>query len=97
MPQIIIKIVMTIVTGTEYRANMSKYFQRAREGERIIVSSHGTYMELKPIPADDQEVREFVKASAVRPAERKEKKTFDSQEYTTLKSHEDIDSWFNSL
>ena len=88
---------MTIVTGSEYRANMTKYFQRAREGERIIVSSRGSYMELKPISADDKELREYVKASAFRQVERKEKKTFDPKEYTTLKSHEDIDSWFNSL
>ena len=41
---------MTIITGTEYKANQGKYIKRAQEGERVIISSHGSYVELKPVP-----------------------------------------------
>lgn len=88
---------MTIVTGTEYRANQSKYVQRVQEGERVIISSHGTYVELKPVSEGDEEVRETIKAFSLLNFGKRARKTFDNKEYTTLKTHEDIDSWFASL
>ena len=53
---------MTIITGTEYKANQGKYIKRANEGERVIISSHGGYVELKPVPETDKDVREHINA-----------------------------------
>ena len=53
---------MTIITGTEYKANQGKYIKRANEGERVIISSHGGYVELKPVPETDGDVREHINA-----------------------------------
>ena len=47
---------MTIITGTEYKANQGKYIKRAQERERVIISSHGSYVELKPVPETDKDV-----------------------------------------
>ena len=49
---------MTIITGTEYKANQGKYIKRAQEGERVIISSRGSYVELKPVPDTDKDVVE---------------------------------------
>ena len=56
---------MTIITGTEYKANQGKYIKRAQEGERVIISSHGGYVELKPVPETDKDVREHKNAQSV--------------------------------
>ena len=53
---------MTIITGSEYRANQGKYIKRAQEGERVIISSYGGYVELKPVPEDDKDVQEHINA-----------------------------------
>lgn len=55
---------MTVITGTEYKANQGKYIQRAREGERVIISSHGGYVELKPIPKKDKDVKAHIEAKS---------------------------------
>ena len=55
---------MTIITGTEYKANQGKYIKRANEGERVIISSHGGYVELKPVPETDKDVREHKDAKS---------------------------------
>ncbi len=53
---------MTIITGSEYRANQAKYIERAQEGERVIISSCGGYVELKPVPEEDKDIQEHRKA-----------------------------------
>ena len=55
---------MTIITGTEYKANQGKYIKRAQEGERVIISSHGCYVELKPVPEIDKDVKEHLNAKS---------------------------------
>ena len=55
---------MTIITGTEYKANQGKYIKRAQEGERVIISSHGSYVELKPVPETDKDVVEHNNAKS---------------------------------
>ncbi len=53
---------MTLITGTEYKANPGKYMQRAHEGERVIISSHGGYVELKPVSEEDKDVKKHIDA-----------------------------------
>mgnify|MGYP002623216820 CR=1 FL=1 len=88
---------MTIITGTEYKANQGKYIKRANEGERVIISSHGGYVELKPVPETDKDVREHINAMSFFTAAKKVRREYDERDYTTLRSHEDIVNWFNSL
>lgn len=55
---------MTIITGSEYRANQGKYIKRAQEGERVIISSHGGYVELKPVQEEDKDIQEHKNATS---------------------------------
>ena len=55
---------MTIITGTEYKANQGKYIKRAQERERVIISSHGSYVELKLVPETDKDVVEHINAKS---------------------------------
>lgn len=55
---------MTIITGTEYKANQGKYIKRAHEGERVIISSHGSYTELKPVSPTDKDIEEHISAKS---------------------------------
>lgn len=88
---------MTIITSTEYKANQGKYIKRAQEGERVIISSHGGYVELKPVPETDKDVREHANAKSFLMVSQRAKKRFESEEYTTLRSKDDIHKWFDSL
>ena len=88
---------MTIITGTEYKANQAKYIKRAHEGERVIISSHGGYVELKSVPETDKDVREHKKAKSFFMVSQKAKKGIEGNNYISLKSKEDIDRYFDSM
>lgn len=55
---------MTFITGTEYKANPAKYNQRANEGERVVISSYGGYVELKPVKEEDKEIQNYGNSKA---------------------------------
>lgn len=88
---------MTIITSTEYKANQRKYIKRAQEGERVIISSRGKYVELKPVPETDKDVIEHKEAKSFLAVSQRAKRRFEKGNYVTLKSKEDIDKWFDSL
>lgn len=88
---------MTLITGTEYRANQGKYNKRAQEGERVVISFRGGYVELKPVSRDDKDVLEYFKAKSFLAVSSMAQKDFPEDKYTTLRSHEDIVKWFDSL
>ena len=88
---------MTIITGTEYKANQGKYIKRAQEGERVIISSCGGYVELKPVPETDKDVKEHIHAKSFLAIANKVRKEYEKGDYVTLRSREDIDKWFDSL
>ena len=89
--------IMTIITGTEYKANQGKYIKRAQEGERVIISSHGGYVELKPVPETDRDVMEHKSAKSFLMMSQRAKRRFEKDNYITLKSQEDIDRYFDSM
>ncbi|MBR3547595.1 MAG: hypothetical protein IKN86_08535 [Bacteroidaceae bacterium] len=86
---------MTIITGTEYKANQGKYIRRAQEGERVIISSCGGYVELKPVSEEDEDVKEHIKARTFLTAARRiknkrsEKKTLRFDTLEELRAHLD--------
>ena len=88
---------MTIITSTEYKANQGKYIKRAQEGERVIISSHGRYVELKPVPETDKDIVEHKNAKSFLAVSLRAKRRFEKGDYITLRSKEDIDKWFDSL
>ena len=88
---------MTVITGRTFRANQGKYIDMVHRGERVILSSRAGYVELKPIPKDDAERVKSTNSLSFTTVSSKEYKSFDTEEYVTLKSHEDIDKWFASL
>ena len=55
---------MTIISGREYSRNPSKYIQRAKDGERVVVSSRGGYVELKPVDENDKEIKDYEKSKS---------------------------------
>lgn len=88
---------MTIITATQFRANQSKYIDMANRGERVILSSKSGYAELKPVDKDDEEIKKhnlLATFFAVAPKVRQE---YEEGKGITLKTHEDIDNYFNSL
>ena len=51
---------MTIITGSEFRSNQSKYIGMAHRGERVVISSKSGYAELTPVSKEDKEVMEQI-------------------------------------
>ena len=88
---------MTIITGSEYKANQGKYIKRAQEGERVIISSYGGYVELKPVPETDNDVQEHHHAKSFLALTNRVSKEYEKGDYITLRSKEDVDRWFDAL
>ncbi len=88
---------MTLITGTEYKANPGKYMQRAHEGERVIISSHGGYVELKPVSEEDKDVKKHIDAVSFLASASKVKKDIEKGNCITLRSRDDIDRYFASM
>lgn len=88
---------MTIITGTEYKASPSKYNKRAQEGERVLISSRSGYMELKPVAVDDKAVKEHIAAKSFIMVATRARKEQDQKKTMILKTHEDIDRYFDSM
>lgn len=90
-------LVMTIITSTEYKANQGKYIKRAQEGERVIISSHGGYVELKPVSETDKDVKEHLSAKAFLAKSLKAER--DMKEGKTLRFNNAVEAqrWMDSL
>ena len=88
---------MTIITGTEYKANQGKYIKRAQEGERVIISSYGGYVELKPVPETDKDVREHINAKSFFAVGSRMHKDTKEGKSIRIDSIEELHRWFDSL
>lgn len=88
---------MTIITGSEFRANQSKYIGMAHNGERVILSSRLGYAELKPVTKEDKDIQEYSMSKSFMAIAAKARKEYKEGKCITLKTHEDIDNYFSSL
>lgn len=90
-------VAMTIITGSTFRANQSKYIGMAYDGERVILSSRKGYVELKPVSDKDTERERKKLAASYAAVARKAEDDYKKGKGVVLRSHEDIDNYFNSL
>lgn len=49
---------MTIITGSQFRANQGKYIDMAHQGEDVVLSSRKGYVRLTPVQDGDKTVSE---------------------------------------
>lgn len=88
---------MTVITGSTFRANQSKYIGMAHNGERVILSSKNGYVELKPVSDNDKEIENQKTSASFMAVAKKAEQYYKEGKGIVLKSHEDIDNYFNSL
>ena len=88
---------MTIITGTQFRANQSKYIRMAQKGERVILSSRAGNAELVPISEEDKKFNEYVNSEEFLDHAEKVRQEYEAGEGVTLRCAEDIEKWFDSL
>lgn len=90
-------IVMTVITGRQFRANQSKYIGMAQRGERVILSSRVGYAELTPLSKEDKDFHEYVNSKAFLAVAEKVRQEYEEGKGVTLRTHEEIENYLNSL
>ena len=85
---------MTIITNKEYSANPAKYMQRVKEGEKVVISCKGIYTVLNYITDDSKVAKEHKEALSLLAVASKGKQ---EKPHIVLRSHEDIDRYFESM
>ena len=88
---------MTIITGRQFRANQSKYIGMAQRGERVILSSRVGYAELTPLSKEDKDVHEYVNSEDFLTLVAKVQQEYEEGKGVTLRTHEEIENYLNSL
>ena len=88
---------MTIITGRQFRANQSKYIGMAQRGERVILSSRVGYAELTPLSKEDKDFHEYVNSEEFLTLAAKVRQEYEDGKGVTLRTHEEIENYLNSL
>ena len=88
---------MSIVTGRQFRANQGKYIDMAHKGERVIISSKKGFAELKPVSDNDKDIKDYKQSISFITHANKVLHDYKMGKGITLKSHEDVDKYFDSL
>lgn len=88
---------MTIITGSQFRANQGKYIGLAHSGERVILSSKYGYAELKPVDAEDKEVQNHNSSTSLRTAASKARREHEEGKTFRCETIEELHSFLDSL
>jgi len=92
---------MTIITGRQFRANQGRYIGMAHRGEDVYIKSRSGNVILTPVADDIEEDEEafqrYVNSPAFHAIAEKARKEMKENRCITLKTHEDIDRYFESL
>ena len=88
---------MTIITGSEFRSNQSKYIGMAHRGERVVISSRSGYAELTPVSKEDKEVGEYINGKSFMAVARQVRKEYKEGKGVTLSCPEEIEAYLDSL
>ena len=88
---------MTIITGSQFRANQSKYIGMAHRGERVVISSKSGYAELTPLSKEDGEIKEHLLSKSFLAIADKVRKEYREGKGITLSTPEEIESYLDSL
>lgn len=88
---------MTIITGSQFRANQGKYIDMVQKGERVVLSSKKGYTELKPVSKDDKEVREHKMSVTMMHYARSARKEQEEGKTLRFESAADAQKWMDTL
>lgn len=88
---------MTVITGTQFRANQGKYIDMAHNGEDVVLSSRKGYIRLTPIQNDDKAVSDYKHNISMMAYASKVKKEHDSVKTIRCESLEELHQLLNSL
>ena len=88
---------MTVITGRQFRANQSKYIGLAQSGERVILSSKAGYMELTPVPKEDEEVKEHINSKYSLAMASKARNEFKEGKTLSFANASEAQRWMDSL
>lgn len=89
--------VMVVISGRDFRANQTKYIKIAHHGEDVVISSRAGNVKLTPISPDDMVVNRNEITPELAAEIEKARQEYREGKCITLKTHEDIDKWFESL
>lgn len=89
--------VMVVISGRDFRANQTKYIKIAHHGEDVVISSRAGNVKLTPISRDDMVVNRNEITPELAAEIEKARQEYREGKCITLKTHEDIDKWFESL
>ena len=88
---------MTIITGSQFRANQSKYIGMAHRGERVVISSRSGYAELTPVSEDDKEVGEHINGKSFMAIGKRIRKKVDEGKMLMFDSVDELREHLTSL
>lgn len=88
---------MTIITGSQFRANQGKYIGLAHKGERVILSSKSGYAELKPVAKDDKDILNHRSSVSLMMLASKAKQEHEAGETVRCETLDELHSFLNSL
>jgi hypothetical protein len=82
---------MTVITARDFRANQTKYIGMAFNGEDVVLSTRAGRVKLTP-QYDDNVITPELQAKIDQA-----RKEWREGKCLSLKTHEEIDAYFNSL
>lgn len=88
---------MTIITGSQFRANQGKYIGMVNRGERVILSSKSGYTELKPVAEDDKEIRDYMDSKCLMAVATKARKEHEEGKTLKFDSAVEAQKWMDNL
>ena len=91
------KRVMVVISGRDFRANQTKYIKIAHHGEDVVISSRAGNVKLTPISPDDMVVNRNEITPELAAEIEKARREFREGKTISLRTHEDIDRYFDSM
>lgn len=88
---------MTIITGSQFRANQGKYIDMANRGEDVVLSSRKGYVRLTPVQNEDKVISEHRHNVSMMTFATKIKKEHDSVKTIRCENLEELHQLLNSL
>lgn len=88
---------MTIITGSQFRANQGKYIGMAYSGERVILSSKYGYAELKPVDTKDKDIKNHHLSKGLTAIAKKVRQEYKEGKVISCNTPEEIEAHINSL
>lgn len=92
---------MTIITGSQFRANQGKYVEMAHRGEHVYLKTRKGNVVLTPVPdnIEDEEAafQKYVNSSSFLSIATQIRKEYKEGKGVTLSTPEEIEAYLDSL